>query len=62
MPKKKTTKKKAAVKTPANDGKVVFAFRLTPAERDTIHMAAGPRGASRFVLEAALSAAAKSQK
>ncbi len=39
--------------------KVVFAFRLTPTERDTIHQAAGPRGASQFVLNAALVAAAK---
>ena len=28
---------------------VVFAFRLTPAERDAIHKAAGPAKASRFV-------------
>jgi uncharacterized protein (DUF1778 family) len=62
MAKKKTTKKKAAVKTPTNDGKVVFAFRLSPQERDAIHKAAGPRGASRFVLEAALAAATKPQK
>jgi hypothetical protein len=37
---------------------VVFAFRLTEAERDAIHKAAGPGKATRFVRAAALSAAA----
>lgn len=62
MAKKKTTKKKAAAKKSAQDNKVVFAFRLSLAQRDTIHKAAGPRGASRFVLEAALAAATKTKK
>ena len=36
---------------------VVFAFRLPKADRDLIHKAAGPAGASKFVLGAALAAA-----
>lgn len=35
----------------------VFAFRLTPAERDEIHKAAGPGKASRFVKAVALAVA-----
>ena len=38
---------------------VIFAFRLTKEQRDTIHAAAGPAKASQFVLNAALAAAAK---
>ena len=36
---------------------VVFAFRLTAAERELIHKAAGPARASRFVRAVALAAA-----
>ena len=36
---------------------VVFAFRLTKAQRDLIHKAAGPGKATRFVRSAALAAA-----
>ncbi|MEP7028434.1 MAG: hypothetical protein ABI960_07555 [Candidatus Eisenbacteria bacterium] len=36
---------------------VVFAFRLTPAEREVIHAAAGPGKASRFVRAIAIAAA-----
>jgi hypothetical protein len=36
---------------------VVFAFRLTPQERDLIHKAAGPAKASRFVRAVAIAAA-----
>lgn len=36
---------------------VVFAFRLTPAERELIHRAAGPAKASRFVRALAVAAA-----
>ena len=43
-------------KTP-KEPQVVFAFRLTEAERDQIHKAAGPGKASQFVLGAALAAA-----
>ena len=35
----------------------VFAFRLAPEERDLIHQAAGPGGASRFVKALALAGA-----
>ena len=35
----------------------IFAFRLTEADRETIHKAAGPARASKFVLAAALAAA-----
>jgi hypothetical protein len=37
---------------------VVFAFRLSRAERDAIHAAAGPAKASRFVKTLAIAAAA----
>lgn len=36
---------------------VVFAFRLSEADRDAIHKAAGPGKATKFVLSAALAAA-----
>lgn len=42
--------------TPVED-LVVFAFRLTPAERELIHKAAGPAGASRFVRAVSIAAA-----
>ena len=42
--------------TPAED-LVVFAFRLTPKERDLIHKAAGPAKASRYVRTLAVAAA-----
>ena len=35
----------------------MFAFRLTPAERDAIHKAAGPAKASKFVRSLAVAAA-----
>ena len=44
----KGPKKAKAPKEPREE-LVVFAFRLTPAERDAIHKAAGPAKASRFV-------------
>jgi hypothetical protein len=43
-------------RTPA-EGLVVFAFRLTPTERELIHKAAGPAKASRFVRAVAIAAA-----
>lgn len=69
--KKKATAKprkpvaKAAVAAPAAEPKAkapreelcVFAFRLTPAERDAIHKAAGPAKASKFVRSLAVAAA-----
>jgi len=39
---------------PAPQALCTFAFRLTPTERDEIHAAAGPAGASRFVKAVAL--------
>jgi hypothetical protein len=68
---KKTVGKKHAAKTgvskPAGTPQqpddsqsfVVFAFRLTRAERDLIHQAAGSAKASRLVKGAALAAATK---
>jgi len=46
-------KKEKAPKEP----QVVFAFRLTEAQRDQIHKAAGPGKATKFVRSAALAAA-----
>jgi uncharacterized protein (DUF1778 family) len=46
-------KKEKAPKEPL----VVFAFRLSEADRDSIHKAAGPGKATKFVLAAALAAA-----
>jgi len=62
---KATAKAKAAKEVKAKPEKaprpdlVIFAFRLTKEQRDTIHAAAGPAKASQFVLNAALAAAAK---
>jgi len=66
-PQKKAAKKVAKVKVvkepkPKNEKApreplVVFAFRLTEAQRDQIHRAAGPGKATRFVRTAALAAA-----
>lgn len=67
MGKSKTTKKRA-VKAPKPARKepkkkaqreelCVFAFRLTPEERDAIHKAAGPGKASKFVRALAVAAA-----
>lgn len=41
---------------------VVFAFRLSEADRDAIHKAAGPGKATKFVLAAALAAAKQDSK
>jgi len=49
-------KKEKAPKEPL----VVFAFRLSEADRDAIHRAAGPGKATKFVLAAALAAAKQS--
>ena len=51
-------KKEKAPKEPT----VVFAFRLREEDRDAIHAAAGPGKATRFVLGAALAAAAGDEK
>jgi hypothetical protein len=62
--KTKKTAKVKAVKEPKpkkekapKEPQVVFAFRLTEAQRDQIHKAAGPGKATRFVRSAALAAA-----
>lgn len=52
-PKGPKPKKEKAPKEP----QVVFAFRLTEAQRDAIHKAAGPGKATKFVRSAALAAA-----
>ena len=51
-------KKEKAPKEPL----VVFAFRLSEADRDRIHKAAGPGKATRFVRSAALAAANQDSK
>ena len=56
-PTKKTTKRKTAEPKAATKPKedlVVFAFRLTEAERTAIHKTAGPANASRFVRRVAV--------
>ena len=65
---KKTTRarKPAAEKTPAEDRApreelCVFAFRLTEAERDAIHKAAGPAKASKFARSLLVAAATKDE-
>jgi hypothetical protein len=53
-------KTKAAAKTEEKEtGLVVFAFRLTQAERDAIHQTAGPARASRYVRRVAAAFAAE---
>jgi hypothetical protein len=60
-PKKTAETKAAAPEQPTGNGEplVVFAFRLTRAERDAIHAAAGPAKASKFVKAVALAAACR---
>ena len=68
--KKSTTKKtakataKTKTETPAptqpKEDLVVFAFRLTQAERDAIHKTAGPRKATQFVRRVAVAFANES--
>lgn len=53
----KPAKPEKAPRPPKEEGLVVFAFRLTEAERDAIHKAAGPARASRFVRTIAVAAA-----
>ena len=54
--KPKKERKTKTEKVPAKD-QVVFAFRLSKAERERIHRASGPGKATRFVRAAALAAA-----
>lgn len=55
-PETKPGKAKPKEKAPKED-LVVFAFRLTEAERDAIHKAAGPAKASKYVRTLAVAAA-----
>ncbi len=64
----KTLKRAKAAKEPKpkkekapKEDLVVFAFRLTPAERDAIHKIAGPANASRFVRHVAAAFAAEDE-
>ena len=62
--KKKSTKKTTRVAKPTvkKDDLVVFAFRLTQAERDKIHATAGPRNATRLVRQVAVAFAHEDEK
>ena len=56
-PTKTATKRKTAepqVTTKPKEDLVVFAFRLTEAERTAIHKTAGPANASRFIRRVAV--------
>jgi uncharacterized protein (DUF1778 family) len=61
---KKTQSKTAKTKRerPAKQPQVVFAFRLSEADRSLIHKAAGPAKATQFVRAAALAAANSDRK
>jgi len=66
---KKSKRKTKATKEPKSKKEkapkeelCVFAFRLTPGERDAIHKAAGPARASRFVRTIAVAAATEDEK
>ena len=54
---KATKEVKAKKEKVPNQDLVVFAFRLPKVERDAIHAAAGPGGATRFVRAVAIAAA-----
>ncbi len=56
-PKSKTSEAPQPAPIEKDNDLVVFAFRLTPAERELIHRAAGPSKASRFVRALAVAAA-----
>ncbi len=62
----KTTRTSKKAKEPKKEKRskelVVFAFRLSPSERDLIHKAAGPGKATRLVKGAALAAATGNTK
>src|SRR5207245_11590956 len=59
--KPKAPKEPKKVKGP-KEPLVVFAFRLSEADRDLIHKAAGPARATKFVRSAALAAANQDSK
>lgn len=67
--KKKTATKPAPAKAaetttpkPPKEDLVVFAFRLTEAEREAIHKTAGPRNATQFVRRVAVAFAREDEK
>ncbi len=64
MTKKKSKSKAATPKKakPPKEPQVVFAFRLSEADRTLIHKAAGPAKATKFVRAAALAAANQDSK
>ena len=53
----KVKKAKAKKEKPPREEQVVFAFRFSESDRATIHTAAGPAKATKFVRAAALAAA-----
>jgi len=53
--------KKASRPKAAKEELCVFAFRLTPAERDAIHRTAGPRNATQFVRRVAVAFATEDE-
>ena len=67
---KKTTKKAHAASKPPKPKKekapkeelCVFAFRLTPAERDAIHKTAGPTKASKLIRRVAVAFANRDEE
>ncbi len=56
-PKERAQKEAKPKKKVPAESQVVFAFRLSEPDRDRIHQAAGPGGATRFVRAAAIAAA-----
>ena len=59
---KVAAKKAAPTKASRNDELVVFAIRVTQAERDAIHKAAGPRRATQFVRALSVAASRNDMK
>ncbi len=61
---RKASPKKTKAEAPATEKEplVVFAFRLSQAERDAIHQTAGPRNATQFVRRVAVAFAQEDAK
>ena len=62
LKKSKKTTAKTKKEKPPKEPQVVFAFRLSEADRNLIHNAAGPAKATQFVRAAALAAASADRK
>lgn len=60
--KKQSSTSKPKKRKASKEPQVVFAFRLSEADRTLIHKAAGPAKATQFVRSAALAAASADQK